>query len=84
MSKNNLTPDEVAVIGMALSGMIEDLETVGKDPTIPFTPQARKYQKEILAAARSAHSKISLASGHEVKLDKYEEGDEKEFFTKES
>lgn len=84
MSKNNLTPDEVAVIQMALSGMIQDLEEVGKDPTIPFTPQARKDQREILTAARSAHSKIALASGAEVKLDKYEEGDEQEFFTKQS
>lgn len=84
MSKNNLTPDEVTVIQMALSGMIEDLETVGKDPTLPFTPQARKEQKEILTTARSAHGKMALASGMEVKLDKYNEGDENEFFTKQS
>lgn len=83
MSKN-LTPDEVAVIQMALSGMIEDLETVSKDPTIPFTPQARKESKEILTAAKSAHSKMALASGMEVKLDPYKEGDENEFFTKQS
>ncbi len=84
MSKNNLTPDEVAVIQMALSGMIEDLETVGKDPTIPFTPEARKHSREILTAAKSAHMKMAKASGMAVKLDKYNEGDENEFFTKQS
>lgn len=84
MSKNNLTPNEVTVVQMALSGMIEDLEEVSKDPTIPFTPQARKDQKEILTHARSAHAKIASASGHEVKLDPYNEGDENEFLIKRS
>jgi hypothetical protein len=45
MSKNNLTPDEVAIIQMALSGMIEDLEAVSKDATLPFTPQAERIKE---------------------------------------
>lgn len=80
----NLTPNEVAIIQMALSGMIEDLETVSKDPTIPFTPQARKDSKEILDNARSAHKKISSVSGCEIKLDKFTEGDQQEFMTNQS
>ena len=81
---NILTPEEVLISQMALSALIEDLETVSKDPTIPFNPEARKHQREMLAAAKGAHSKLAAASGKLVKLDPYKEGDEKEFFTKES
>lgn len=81
---NKLSPDEVAVIQMALQNTIEDLEAVGKDPTIPFTPEARKHSREILLAAKSALKKISITSGHAVRMDPYKEGDEQEFFTKES
>lgn len=81
---NKLTPEEVTVIQMALQNTIEDLETVGKDPTIPLTPEARKDAREILANAKSALKKIQSTSGHAVRMDPYKEGDEKEFFTKES
>lgn len=81
---NKLTSDEVAVIQMALQNTIEDLEIVGKDPTVPFTPEARKHSREILAHSKSALKKIQSTSGHAVRMDPYKEGDEKEFFTKES
>lgn len=81
---NKLTPEEVTVIQMALQNTIEDLETVGKDPTIPFTPEARKDQRAILACAKSALSKVQVTSGHAVRMDPYKAGDEQEFFTKES
>ena len=81
---NKFTPEEVTVIQMALQNTIEDLETVGKDPTIPFTPEARKDQREILACAKSALSKVQATSGHAVQMDPYKDGDEQEFFTKES
>lgn len=80
----NLTPKEVAVIQMALSGMIDDLKAVASDPTIPLTPQARKDSKDILNNAVSAHKKIASVSGNEIKLDPYKEGDEQEFFTRQS
>lgn len=81
---NKLTPEEVTVIQMALQNTIEDLEAVGKDPTIPFTPEARKDAREILGNAKSALKKIQSTSGHAVRMDPYKEGDEKDFFTKES
>lgn len=81
---NKLSPDEVTVIQMALQNTIEDFETVGKDPTIPFTPEARKHSREILITAKSALKKIQSTSGHAVRMDPYKEGDEQEFFTKES
>lgn len=81
---NKLSPDEVAVVQMALSGLIEDMEAVSKDVKLPFTPEARKYQREILTAAKSAKSKFVAASGKEVSLDPYQEGDVNEFLTKQS
>jgi hypothetical protein len=82
--KNNLNPDEVTMIQMALATLIEDMEAVSKDVTIPFTPEARIYNKQILKAAKSALGKIQQASGHEVKLDPFVEGDQDEFLTKQS
>ena len=81
---NKLTPEEVLVTQMALIGMIEDMESIGGDQSIPLTPDARKQGREILAAAKSAHKKIATASGHAVKLDPYKDGDEKDFITKQS
>lgn len=79
-----LTPNEVMITQMALSGLIEDLESVSKDPSLPFTPSARKDQKDMLSAAKSAMAKLAATSGKEVKLDPYQEGDENEFLTKQS
>jgi hypothetical protein len=79
-----LTPNEVAITQMALSGLIEDLESVSTNPTYPFTPEARKDQKSMLDAARSAMKKLADTSGLEVKLDPYVPGDEDEFLTKQS
>lgn len=79
---NALTPDEVAVIQMALSGLIEDVTEVSQNIKYPFTPDARKDQREILQCAKSALSKIAIASGKLIKLHPYKEGDETEFLTK--
>lgn len=81
---NVLTPDEVIITQMALSGLIEDLEDVSSNPQYPFTPDARKDQKQMLSCAKSALEKIAKTSGRLVQLDPYKEGDEKEFLTKES
>ncbi len=84
MQTNILTPEEVLITQMALSGLIEDLDKINSDTAIPFTPESRTYQKQMLDSARSAHTKIAVASGKLVQLDTYKEGDEKEFLTKES
>lgn len=84
MSKHLLTPKEVSIIQLALQTLIEDHEAVSKDVTLPFTPEARSIQRDILTTARSALSKIVTASGQRVQLDPYREGDENEFLTKES
>ena len=84
MNKNTLTPDEVLITQIALSATIEDMEVIAKDHTIPFTPEARKSQRDMLAAAKSAHKKIAAASGQLIQLDPYKEGDETDFLTKQS
>jgi hypothetical protein len=81
---NTLTPDEVKVIQMSLSGTIMDLKETQKDQRFPFTPEARRDMKDILRHMESALSKIALTSGHLVQLDPYVEGDEKDFLTKQS
>lgn len=81
---NILSPNEIVVIQMALSGLIEDMEAVSGNPNFPFTPDARKSQREILTAAKSAMDKLEKVSGNVVQLDPYKEGDEDEFLTKQS
>lgn len=76
-----LTANEVSVIQMALSGVIEDLEASKK---APFNPEARKSMKEIEESAMSALKKIATVSGFEIGIEPYKEGDEEDFFTKES
>jgi len=75
---------EAAVMGMALGGLIEDLNSAAKDPTTPWTPEARKDQNEIVAAAKSAAAKLEKFAGVKCDLPPYVTGDENDFFTKES
>lgn len=72
------------MIQMALQTTIEDLQATSKDPKIPFTPEARKDMKDMLSTALSAAQKMEKATGHALRLDPYQEGDEQEFLTKQS
>ena len=79
-----LGQDEVAAIAMGLALVIENMEEIKKNPAIPWTPEARKMQKEIIQSAKSAPAKIEMVSGFECRLDSYRDGDENEFLTKQS
>lgn len=81
---NTLNPKEVKIIHMALETFIEDNTAMSTDQTMPFTVEARLMMKEMLRTATSALKKIQLASGYAVQLAPYNEGDEKEFLTKQS
>lgn len=81
---NALSPKEVKVIHMALEVFIEDNTTMRTDQTIPFNAEARMLMKDLFETASAALKKIQLASGYAVKLDPYNEGDDKEFLTKQS
>lgn len=81
---NALSPKEVKVIHMALETFIEDNTAMRTDQSIPFNPEARTMMKDMFETASSALKKIQKASGYAVKLDPYNEGDEKEFLTKQS
>lgn len=82
--KQGLSPKEVKTIQMALSIMIEDLESGLKNPTFPFTPDARKDMRDMLLHSKSAKAKIDLTVGHECTVEPYKAGDEKDFITKQS
>ena len=77
-------PAEVAVMQMALQALIEDLGSAASSPKLPFTPEARIEMQNILSNAKSALNKCAIASGKLIELPPFREGDEKEFFTKES
>jgi len=81
---NALTPKEVKVIHMALETFIEDNTAMRTNQTMPFNAEARTMMKDMFETATDALKKIQLASGYAVKLDPYNEGDEKEFLTKKS
>lgn len=81
---NALTPDEVAIIQLALQQLVEDNEAVSQNQNYPLTPEARMLMKDMLRVGKSALAKITLTSGHAVRMDAYNEGDETEFLTKES
>ena len=81
---NALSPDEVAIVQIALKAIIEDLEDAIKNVDYNFTPEARKYNHDMLKFANSALAKIALASGKLLKMEPYKDGDETEFLTKQS
>jgi len=86
MADEIFTPAEVKIIIMGLVTIQEDIEAVHKDPKHPFTPESRKDMKEMLEAANSAISKLEkvVNKGMAFYVAQYEEGDEKDFLTKES
>ncbi len=79
-------PNEVTAIGLGLARVIEDLDAIkkGDNANIPWTPETRKMQAEILAACRSAAHKLEKFAGHKCDLPPYNPGDEDEFLTKQS
>lgn len=81
---NALNSKEVSVVQMALSGVIEDLESAMKNQNFPFTPESRKDMKDILSHSKSALAKIAVASGKMLKLEPFKDGDELDFLTKPS
>lgn len=77
---------EAAVLGMGLATLITDLNEMKKPEYIdvPWTPEARKAQKEMVETAQSAASKLEKFAGIKCNLPPYNPGDENEFFTKQS
>ena len=78
--------DEAAAISMGLARIVEDMIAIkqGKSASIPWTPEARKIQADILKNARSAAAKLEKFAGIKCELPPYVPGDEDEFLTKES
>ena len=76
-----LKEQEYAVIQMALAGVLEDLKKMEEQP---WDPTARKYHRDMTEAAKSAALKIEKVTGIKAELPPYFDGDENQFFTKES
>lgn len=75
-------PDEVRALAMGLGMIIDTFNS--QNPDTPWTPEARKYQKEIVGATKSAAEKLEKFTGIKCDLPPYFPGDETEFLTKES
>lgn len=78
-----LTPHEATIIGLAIGSLIED-QLNQKLDELPWNPDARKAKREMLAAAKSVAAKWKNFYNIDCDLGEYNEGDEKEFFTKQS
>lgn len=76
-------PKEVHILAMGLASVMETLNEA-KDPSIPWTPEARKDQADMASAAKSAASKLERFAGAKCSLPPYNPGDENEFLTKQS
>lgn len=79
-------PDEVRAIALGLGSVIDDMNALkkGKLADTPWTPEARKFQKQIITACQSAAAKLEKFTGVKCDLPPYIPGDENEFLTKES
>lgn len=88
MNKQHIffNPGEVTIIALGLGRIMEDLNAMKLPEWIntPWTPEARKQQKDMIAAAKSAAAKIEKFTGIKCHLPEYKPGDEDEFLTKES
>lgn len=78
------TKDEAKAISLGLERVMEDIIAAMNDPLIPFTPEARSINRDILKNSASAAKKIEKYAGVRCELPDYELGDEDEFLTKES
>ena len=79
-------PKEVMAISMGLARVIEDINAMkkGEYVNVPWTPEARAIQQDMLIACQSAANKLEKFAGVKCELPPYEAGDENEFLTKES
>lgn len=86
MATEIFTPKEVKVIIMGIERIVEDFESISKDASIPFTPDARKDIKGILSTAISCKKKLEevINKGAAFQMAEYKQGDEDEFLTKQS
>jgi hypothetical protein len=75
-----MTPDEIKVIQLSLTGTIEDLEHEMKMPqAAQYKKEARESMADILRTAKSALLKVAGASGHLIRFAPLKPGEEKEF-----
>lgn len=86
LNKGNLflKPKEQMFVSMAVVSMVEQLENTSKNPRINWTPEARKTLKDMLEAGNDLKAKLTKLGFDMTPLPPFEEGDEKEFLTKES
>ncbi len=78
------TFDEMKAAQLALLEMERDMIKAHSDPRIPWNPDARRTQKEMRDAARSAIKKIAEKTGLPTELPTTDDHDIADYLTKPS
>lgn len=79
-----LKPEEAKFLGMAVASSLDSIQTIMKNPAIPWTPESRKTLKEMDEAGQQLKRKL-VKLGFDVRpLPDLEDGEELDYITKES
>lgn len=76
-----LTKEEYKAVQLGLAHILEDFKQTG---LLPWNAESRKDMKDIMTATNSAAAKIEKITGIKAILPPYIDGEEKDYFTKES
>lgn len=79
-----LKPEEQEFLSMAVLRTLEELHDMEQNPTIPWTPEARKLMKDMTAAGKALKVKLEKLGFDMTMPPEFKTGDEQEFFTKQS
>jgi len=79
-----LKPEEVTFLSTAVLSMLADVKESSQNQRVNWTPEARGYFKEMIAAGNGLIIKFKAIGIDMDGLKDYNDGDENEFLTKES
>lgn len=79
-----LKPDEAKFLSMAVLNMLEDIINSSKNPQHNWTPSVRKDLKDMISAGTALRIKMEKLGFDMRDLLPYNDGDEKDFLTKQS
>jgi hypothetical protein len=79
-----LTPNESYFLASAILSMLADLRESVSNQKVNWTPEARKYYKDMIQIGEKLSIKLKVIGMDMSKLPEYNPGDENDFLTKES
>lgn len=79
-----LKPDEGKFLSIAVVSMLEQLNDSASDVAINWSPESRKNLKDMLASGKTLRIKLERLGFDLSSLPPLVDGEEKDYFTKES